>query len=373
MKRSNILQLGFKEFNSLIRDPIMVVLILFAFTVSVYSGAKALPEVLNKAPIAIVDEDQSALSQRITDSFYPPHFIKPVMITPADIDKGMDEGIYTFIVDIPPEFQKDLLAGRSPTIQLNVDATRLSQAFNGNSYIYTIINQEVNAFISRYRAAPFSSVDLAIRMRFNPALTKVWFGALMQIINEITMLSIVLTGAALIREREHGTIEHLLVMPVTPFEIMVSKIWSMALVVLLASIFSLLIVVQGILSVPIEGSLTLFFIGVSLNLFATTSMGIFMATVARSMPQFALLLILILLPMELLSGGFTPQESMPKAVRFIMMFTPTPHFVSLAQAILFRGAGFPVVWPQFTILILIGAAFFTITLRRFRKTIGMSL
>lgn len=120
-------------------------------------------------------------------------------------------------------------------------------------------------------------VELAVRMRFNPNLEQERFGAVMAIINNITMLAIVLTGSALIREREHGTIEHLLVMPVTPFEIMLAKIWSMGLVVLVVSGLSLVLMVQGILQVPIEGSITLFMLGVALSLFATTSIGIFMA------------------------------------------------------------------------------------------------
>jgi len=213
-------------------------------------------------------------------------------------------------------------------------------------------------------------VELALRMRFNPGLERAWFGSLTEVINSITLLSIILTGAALIREREHGTIEHLLVMPVTPSQIMVSKVWSMGLVVLLASLVSLLIVIQGALHVPVEGSLLLFMAGTALHLFATTSMGIFMATLARSMPQFGLLLVLVILPLELLSGGSTPRESMPELVQNVMLAAPTTHFVMLGQAILFRGAGFSVVWPQFLALALIGAALFAIALRRFRRTLG---
>src|SRR3546814_141672 len=163
------------------------------------------------------------------------------------------------------------------------------------------------------------SSDVCSSDLFNPQLNKSWFGAIMQVINNVTMLSIVLTGAALIREREHGTVEHLLVMPVTPFEIMSSKVWAMALVVLAATAFALTAVVQGWLSVPIQGSLALFLAGAALHLFATTSMGIFLGTVARSMPQFALLLMLVLLPLQMLSGGSTPRESMPEAVQYIML------------------------------------------------------
>jgi len=370
MNIGNIFYLGIKELQSLIRDPMLLALIAFAFTISIYSSATAMPETLNKAPIAIVDEDHSPLSQRIIDAFYPPHFVKPILVSTSEMDAGMDQGIFTFALNIPPEFQKNLLAGRTPSIQLNVDATRMSQAFTGNGYIETILNQEINEFIKRYRSVETLPVDLALRIRFNPTLAKTWFGAVMEIINNVTMLSIILTGAALIREREHGTIEHLLVMPITPFEIMISKIWAMGLVVLLACSFSLVFIVEGLLSIPIEGSIMLFLVGVILNLFATTSMGIFMGTIARSMPQFGLLIMLVLLPLELLSGGVTPRESMPEMVQIIMLAAPTTHFVMLAQSILYRGAGLNVVWPQFLSLFAIGTVFFSITLSRFRKTIS---
>jgi ABC-2 type transport system permease protein len=144
----------------------------------------------------------------------------------------------------------------------------------------------------------------------------------------------------------------------------------MALVVLVACAFALIVIVQGMLEVPIHGSIPLFLAGAAMHLFATTSMGIFLGTVARSMPQFGLLLILVLLPLQMLSGGATPRESMPEVVQNIMLAAPTTHFVMLAQAILFRGAGFDIVWPQFVWLAVIGAALFAYTLARFRSTIG---
>jgi ABC-2 type transport system permease protein len=366
----NIFHLGIKELRSLVRDPIMLVLIVYAFTFSIYTAATAMPETLHKAPIAIVDEDRSALSNRIIDDFYPPYFLPPALITTAEMDARMDAGLDTFALHIPSGFQRDLLAGRSPALQLNVDATRMSQGFTGSSYIQAIVSGEVNDFVRGYRAETVPAVDLVLRARFNPELDKSWFGAVMEIISAITMLSIVLTGAALIREREHGTVEHLLVMPVTPFEIMSSKVLAMALVVLAASWISLTFVVRGLLAVPIEGSVALFFAGATLHLFATTSMGIFLATLARTMPQFGLLLLMFLLPLQVLSGGMTPRESMPDAVQFIMQAAPNTHFVMLSQAILYRGAGLDVVWPQFLSLAAIGAVLFTLALARFRKTLA---
>ncbi|WP_435017992.1 ABC transporter permease [Tundrisphaera sp. TA3] len=370
MRPDHILHLGVKELWSLVRDPIMLVMIIYSFTASIYEAAKAMPDTLNKAPIAIVDEDRSPLSQRIINAFYPPLFLPPRMVTQAEMDSRMDAGLDTFALNIPPDFQRDVLAGRNPAIQLNVDATRMSQAFNGGGYIQTIVNQEVQTFARRYRAETTLPIDLAVRVRFNPNLNKSWFNAVVKLIDHVTMLSLILTGAALIRERERGTIEHLLVMPVTPFEIMTSKIWSMGLVVLVACAFSLVAVVRGALAVPIEGSIALFLLGTALHLFATTSMGIFMGTFTRSMPQFGLLLMLVLLPMQMLSGGETPRESMPEWVQDVMLGAPTTHFVKLAQGILYRGAGFGVVWPQFLALALIGAIFFGVALSRFRKIIG---
>jgi ABC-2 type transport system permease protein len=282
----------------------------------------------------------------------------------------MDAGNYTFVLDIPPDFQRDVLAGRSPAIQLNVDATRMTQAFVGSEYIQQIALGEVNDFVLRYRSSAPPPVDLNLRARYNPNLEQSWFGALTEIINNVTMLAIILTGAALIREREHGTIEHLLVMPVTPTEIMLAKVWAMGLVVLVSAGIGLLVVVQGVLRVPIAGSVPLFLAGTALHLFAATALGIFMATLARSMPQFGMLAVLILLPLQMLSGTFSPRESMPEFVQIVMLAAPTTQYAALGQAILFRGAGLAVVWPQFLALIVIGALLFGFSLTRFRKTIS---
>lgn len=367
---SNTYRLGVKELWSLWRDRTMLVLIVYVFTLGVYTGATAMPETLHNAPIAVVDEDQSPLSQRIISALYPPQFSKPQLIEWPEMDVGMDEGRYTFVMVIPRNFQRDLLAGRAPQIQLNVDATRMSQAFVGSGYVQQIVNGEISEFAQRYRSSAVPVVDLALRARFNPALEPSWSGSLAEIIDYIAMLSIVLAGAALIREREHGTVEHLLVMPVTPTEIMVAKVWSMGLVVLASAGLSLTFVVRGLLQVPIEGSVALFLVGAALHLFATTSMGIFMATLARSMPQFGMLLVLVLLPLQMLSGGTTPRESMPQFVQDIMLAAPTTHFVELGQAILYRGAGISVVWQPFLALALIGSVLFAFSLARFRKTLS---
>lgn len=372
MRIAHVLHLGIKEFYSLLRDPIMLVLIIYVFTLSVYTRATAMPETLNKAPIAVVDEDRSPLSARIAGAFYPPYFLPPKFIDQAEMDARMDAGLDTFALDIPPGFQRDVLAGRAPTIQLNVDATRMSQAFTGSGYVQNIVNDEVNAFVQRYREVTALPVSLALRARFNPELNKSWFAAIMSIISEVTMLSIVLTGAALIREREHGTLEHLLVMPLSAAEIMLAKIWSNALVILVAATLSVFVIVRGVLEVPIAGSIPLFLLGLAAYLTSLTAIGILLATVARSMPQFGLLSIPVFLVMYMLSGANTPLEAMPELLQRVMLVSPTTHVVAFSQSVVFRGAGLEIVWPHLLATAAIGVIAFVAALARFRRTVTLS-
>ena len=367
----NIYFLGIKEFFSLLRDWAMMGVIVFMFTGAVLANARAKPDTLSNAAIAVVDEDQSALSQRLIDALRPPYFLPPRLIGREQMDRVMDMGEDTFVLDIPPNFQRDLVAGRHPALQLNVDATRQSQALSGPGYVETILVEEVLAWAQNHRSADLPlPTDLVVRVKYNPNLYGSWFGGLTSIINNLTLLSIVLAGAALIREREHGTIEHLLVMPVTSLEIMLSKVWSMSVVVLGGALLALTVIVRGVLGVQVNGSVALFALGTLIYLFSTTSLGIFLGTLARSMPQFGLLAILVLLPLIVLSGAITPLESMPEAVRLLMSATPTIHFVSFAQGVLFRGAGIETIWPSLLAICVTGSVFFWIANVRLRKTIG---
>ncbi|MBO4304506.1 MAG: ABC transporter permease [Lentisphaeria bacterium] len=364
----NIYFLGLKELISLFRDYLLLILIVYSFTAAVVVASKGKPDSLSKAAIAVVDEDHSQLSEKLFDAFFPPMFLPAKEIGRPDIDRTMDEGLYTFVLVIPVNFERDLFAGRDPAIQLNVDATRMSQAFTGAGYIQQIIGMEVSDFLAAKQSRTLAQTVL--RNRFNPNLSEPWFDSVMQLVNNVTMLAIILTGAALIKERENGTLEHLLVMPVNAFEIMVSKIWSMLLVVLISTALSVIFVVHLYLEVPIEGSLSLFLFGVALHLFAATSLGIFLACIAQNMPQLGMLLILILLPLQMLSGTVTPMESMPQWVQTIMQAAPTTHFVDFSQSILYRGAGLEVVWLPFLKLVIIGAILFAVSLARFRRSVA---
>ena len=175
---ANILQLGIKEIRSLYRDPALMLLIIYSFTLGIYLSATGEPEAPFRASVAIVDEDRSQASLRIVNAFQLPYFLPPEFIDIGQMDRGMDAGRYTFTLNIPPNFQRDLLAARQPTIQLNVDATQISQAFTGAGHIQRIISDEVADFIGAYQQSSPGRIEAVVRAEFNANLNRSWFGAI---------------------------------------------------------------------------------------------------------------------------------------------------------------------------------------------------
>lgn len=369
---ANIYWLGVKELRSFFRDYVLLALVIYAFSLAIIAQAQSNAQELHNASIGYVDEDHSQISARLTRAFLRPYFQPAVAVEAGEIDRLMNAGRFTFILDIPPHFERDLLAGRQPSLQLNVDATASMQAGIGSGYAQQILLDEISRFLTRQDGAAPAAIGQQVRIAFNPNLVTAWFASVMGVISSTTMLAIILAGAAVVREREHGTVEHLLVMPVTPFEIAMAKIWANSLIIAVAVFLSLMLVVRRFLAIPIEGSVPLFMLGAALYLFFATSVGVFLATIARTMPQLGLLYMLVAVPLNLLSGGNTPLESMPPLLRNLMQLSPSTHFVAIAQAILYRGAGFDVVWPRFLATAGIGALFLALALWRFRESSAQS-
>jgi ABC-2 type transport system permease protein len=365
---ANIFWLGTKELRSFLHDVVLLAFVVWSFSLAILTQSQGHLEDIYHASVALLDEDGSVLSHQIAGAFLPPEFAAPVPVADSDIDRLMNIGQFTFFVHIPPHFERDLLARRQPSVQLVVDATAMAQAGIGSGYAQQIISDEITRYLTRAGIATTTAqVPLDLRLAFNPNSDPSWFISVMGIINNINILAIILAGAAVVREREHGTLDHLLVMPLTPFEIAMSKVWANGLVIAIAVVLSLYFIVQGLVGVPIAGSIPLFVFGVVIYLFFATAIGIFLGTLARSMPQLGLLLILVALPMNMLSGANTPIESMPTWLRTVMEASPSTHFVSIAQAILYRGAGLAIVWPHFLVVAGVGAVFLGIAVLRFRK------
>lgn len=367
----NILDLGVKELHSILRDPVLMLLMAWAFTVGVFTPGKGAGDAsVHNAGIAIVDEDHSSLSQRLSDAFHAPYFLPAQQVSAAAVDKLLDEGTVTFVLVIPAHFERDVITGDTPQVQLLIDATRMKQAGIGAGYVQTIVNDQVTEFLHKTRRAAPTPVELVARTKFNPNLAPGPFQGLVALMNHSTLFTVLLTGAAVVRERERGTIQHALAMPVTSLEIMVGKVWANALVITGVLATSLFLVVKGALGLQIAGSLPLLLTGVVTYLFSATAIGIFLATIARSMPQLGLLAIMVVVPMSMLSGNSTPLESEPEALQTIMQLFPSTHYVSFVQAVIFRSATLADVWQEILMMAGIGLALFFAALLRFRRSMA---
>lgn len=367
---TNVYYLGRKELSSLASDKVLFAFIIYSFTLNIYNEASGINLDVKNTAIAIVDSDQSTLSARIRDGLLQPYFRRPDLIDRSQIDEVMDRGAYAFVVDIPPRFEADVLRNHVPAVQLNIDATAMSLAGVGGSYVESIIHQETRNFLLSRGIDAQLPVAAVTRVFFNPNLEGVWFQAINSVLENLALLTILLVGAAVIRERERGTIEHLLVMPIRGSEIAAAKIWANGVVILIATAIALLIVVEYLLDVPIYGSITLFIGGTGVYLFALASLGILLATIANTMPQFTLLAIPVFLILSMLSGGVSPLESMPEPLQVIIQVSPSVHFVNFAQSVLHRAAGLDVVWPQVAILAVLGAVFLAVALSRFHSMLA---
>jgi ABC-2 type transport system permease protein len=366
----NVARLSMKELRSLFGDVPLMALIIFAFTIAIYSTAKGVKAEVANASVGIIDSDQSALSRRLRDAIRAPYFKTPQDITHQEAGPALDRSDLIFVIDIPPRFEADVLAGRSPAIQVIVDATAMTQAGLGVVYLNEIFMKELLDFFHQQGIETILPAPPVMRLLFNPNNQSHWFTSIMQIVTNVTVLAIILVGAAVIREREHGTIEHLLVMPVRPSEIAMAKILANGGVILLAVAMSLWLVVHLWLGVPLAGSVPLFLCGTALYLFAVTALGILLATTASSMPQFGLLAAPVYVVLYLLSGAATPVESMPELIQSIVQISPTTQFVKFTQAVLYRGAGLDIVLRQLLAVAAAGAVFLFIALTRFRSMLA---
>ncbi|WP_173933144.1 ABC transporter permease [Chelativorans sp. Marseille-P2723] len=365
----NISWLAGKELRTLWRDLLLLLLVFYSFGPGMYVESIAAGETISKTAVAFVDEDNSALSRSLQTALYPPWFLPPRTIEASQIDPMMDWGEVIFAVVVPRGFEMDIRSGRPVALQINIDATKTQQAAIGTGYLTAILTQEVQRFAAQQDLVSVPAVELVVRRSFNPSGNNVWFAAIGGLLNSLSMLTIVLVGAALIREREHGTIEHLLLMPVTAIEIALAKIVANGGVILIAFTFSLFIIVEGALGIPFAGSQTLLLMGTAIYIFAAGAIGLLLGTLARTMAQFALLIMLVIMPMMILSGGMTPVESQPAWLQPITWLLPSRHYMSFAEAIFYRGAGLDLIWTEFLWTFVLGAATLMLSLIIFRRSV----
>ena len=364
----NILSLSAKELRSLLSDTILVIFIVMMFSTMVYNTATNATSDVRNANIGIVDYDRSPLTRQIVAALLPPQFAKPVYVHPNDTHDLLDKSQLTFVLEFPPNFQRDVLAGRAPEAQLLVDATAMTQAGMGSGYITQIFSHEIQEFMGvKQQINQAMPVRAAVNLQYNPNNQSSWFMGAAMAGNNIMLITLVLVGAAVIREREHGTMEHLLVMPVTATEIVAAKILANGSVVSAAAVLSMKFVVGGAIGAHLAGSLALYALGVVLFMFSVASLSVMLATLAPTMPQYSLLMVPTYIVFMMFSGSTSPRANMPEMAQRVSEYWPSTQFAHFAQSVMFRGAGLETVWVQLVALSVAGVVFLGLALVRFRK------
>jgi ABC-2 type transport system permease protein len=365
MTQKEVLQLG--------RDLPLLLFLLYSFSLSVYVSGVGLTMQLQNADLLVHDADHSVSSRELIHRFQPPYFrFQGEIADPREGLRRLDEGTAMVLLDIPPRFH-EALAGREATaVQLLVDTTNAPQGLSAAGYAAQITSRfgsEVGlasvGLSSTQSAIP--TITSAHRVWFNPNQDETWFQSISHLLRMITVFAVLLPAAALVREKERGTVEQLLVSPLSPFQIMLAKVLAMTAVILLCAAIALFGVLQPVFHVPMKGSAWLFFLLTGLHVFTTSGFGLVAATVTRNQAQVGMITLFLVGPMMLLSGVTTPYESMPKLVQMIMAISPLRYYIDITYGVLLKGAGLDILWKSVGAMVLLGGGLFAFGMWRFRR------
>jgi ABC-2 type transport system permease protein len=366
-----------KEFIQLMRDTILVVFIVYTFSADIYLAASGVSLQLKEASVHFLDHDKTALSRELIHRFKAPDFrVVGEALSETDSNRLLDEGTTMVFIDIPPAFQESVAAGRPALVQMQVDTTNSVLGFLASSYAEQIVGGlGLETAMKRLGLSGKGTDTVPVirdqhRVWFNPNQNDAWFMGISELLTIITLLAIVLPAAAMVREKERGTVEQLLVSPLTPFQIMFPKVLSMTAVILAGAYFSILFVLSGIFHIPVKGSLVLFFAVTALYVFTTAGLGLLIATLARNLAQMGMMTVFVFIPMLFLSGAWTPPEAMPVWMKVFMVLSPLHYYIDIGFAIFLKGAGISVLWTSILPMAVLGNVIFLGGMARFRRQFG---
>ena len=362
-----------KELLQLRRDIPLLLFLIYSFSLSVYISGAGISMQLSNASLLVQDGDHTGSSRELIHRFREPYFRFDGEVQDPKVGvERLDQGTAMLFLDIPPRFQESISAREPVSVQLQVDTTNAPQGLSAASYAARIVGG-FSFDLASFRLGGSDSrtdmprVESAHRVWYNQNQDETWFQSISHILRMITLFAFLLPAAALVREKEHGTVEQLLVSPVTPLQIMLSKVLAMTLVILGATALAMVTVLKPVFGVPVKGSIALFFLLTALYSFTIAGFGLFAATVTRNQAQVGMIALLVISPMLLLSGLATPFEAMPSWVQSLMALSPLRYFVDVTYGILLKGVGTDVLWDSILAMVLLGGVLFGLGMWRFRK------
>ena len=361
-----------KEFEQLLQDLPILFILLWAFTGAIYAAGHSISMDVQDYPVVVLDLSRTPTSRDLTSRLRSPHFkIVSYVSSDQELEDHLDRGEAALAVVIPPDFERKVREGQG-TFQVVTDGTQTMIASVAASYVAEVaqdlnlrlLEAELNDQVARV------PVDARLRVAFNPNITSSWFSSLLELLNMTTMVSVLLAAAAMVREKERGTLEQLLVSPLRPVELFAAKVLPIVIFVPLLSLAALFGIVHGIFDTPVRGSVLLFYAVTTAFVFCCASLGVALASLAKNMAQVAMLLLLVLFPMLFLSGATTPPESMSPWLRYASLLSPMRYYLDFGFQVLFKGNGLRYVWHDLLGLAVFGSGMFAFAMWRFRRTVG---
>jgi len=366
-------QLLRKELLHIIRDKGLLIFILYAFSLDIYTAAQGFSIIPEKVSISVYDEDNSLRSRDLIDRIRPPAFRRPDRAEDRhEVDILLNESKTVLALVIPAGFERDLYRDRA-SVQILVDGTQSAAAYLSSAYLQVIVAQYSEDMArERLRIANITglpSVDVRTRVFFNPEMKDQLFEGLNELFHVITLIGMILPAAILIREKEYGTIEQIMISPLDIRKLLLMKITAASLFLLAMIGLSYEFVLRLWLGFPLKGSLAGFLFISLVFSFATSGLAFIIASISKRLSQIGLLTIVIFAPMMLLSGGWVPPEALPDWLRRLTVISPLKYFMSLGIGLLVRGAHMDLLLPDLLRLFFLGALFMVVGYILYQKRV----
>lgn len=363
-----------KECRQLVKDRALFAYTVFIFTLDIVIAASAATRELTGSAVAAYDASRSVASRQLLDRFHPPYFEhRHALGDPREAGPLLDRAQARVVLGLPHDFAERLARSQPVEVQLLVDTSDANSGYLVATYAQRIVagfaDEQAQRSLARngVDSAALPEIRPEVRYRFNAALNELWFNTVSEMLTMVTIAAILLPAAALVRERERGTIEQLLVSPVTPLQLVLSKVLAMTFVMLVGTSVAVFGIMRGLYGVPFQGSVPAFLAVVALFAVASAGVGILAATFARTSGQVGLIVLLIVVPMVMLSGTWNMPEGMPVWLQNLSELSPLRHFIPLAYGITIRGVGLETLWLPLVKMLALGVVLFAAGVLRFRR------
>jgi ABC-2 type transport system permease protein len=363
-----VLELLRKEFRQTFRDPRMRRVVFIAPLIQLLLFGYAVSTDVRNTALFVIDQDHTQESRALVDALTASGYFRVAGRSerPADLVSALDHGRVIAGVVIPPEFSRDLRSGRGARVQLLLDGT--------NSNVATVARAQAERIVQIFGLAQLSikirpAIDLRERAWFNPDLSSRNYNIPAVTGMIIFLVCLMLTALAIVREREVGTLEQLMVSPMQPAELIAGKCIPFA-VIGMADLVVVTTVALLWFRIPFAGSFLLLLFASILYLLSGLGLGLFISTISRTQQEAFMGIYLLFLPFVLLSGFMFPVSSMPQIFQWITIINPVRHYLEIVRGIFLKGAGLNALWTQHLALALIGFAVLAFAVNRFQKRIG---